>query len=507
MINFHPFFFYFYIVKPIIYFMFFLIATTQTMVAQTVYDTNLDTAYYKIMSLRLNEAADILNQTKNSLPANAQIAYLENYIDFLKVFISEDEDIFAVAEDSLPFRKEIIHNLPVESPFRNYYLANMNLQWAFARLKFNEYFTAAIEINRAYRLIEENAQTFPDFYPNKITFGVLKIMVGLVPEKYNWILNLVSMEGSVEEGTEFLYQALEKSKSDSAYSHLREESLFYLGFIELNINPNKDKSLILLEEMLPLAHDSPLFSYLCINILSKTGQNDSAFRMFETMPVGDEYFPFYYLDYLRAELYIKLLQTKKAAKYYSTFLKNFKGKNYVKDAWRKTAWTYLLEGKTEDYKHILSNVATHGNTDIGVDKNALSEYESGEIPNIDLLKGRLLFDGHYYARADSVLSGIDKKRLDFQQQIEITYRFARIKHATDSIAQAKTLYKKVVMQSVVTTNYYPANSALKLGEIYESEDSNGMAFYYYQKCREMEFDQFENSIKAKAKEGMRRVAE
>jgi len=477
------------------------------MVAQTAYDANLDTAYYKIMSLRLDEAADILNQTKDSRYANAQIAYLENYIDFLRVFISEDQNIFAVAEDSLPLRKEIVQNLSAESPFRNYYLANMNLQWAFARLKFNEYFTAAIEINRAYRLIEENAKTFPDFYPNKITFGVLKIMVGLVPEKYNWILNLVSMEGSVEEGTEFLYQALEKSKSDSAYSHLREESLFYLGFIELNINPNKDKSLILLEEMLPLAHDSPLFSYLCINILSKTGQNDSAFRMFETMPVGDEYFPFYYLDYLRAELYLKSLQTKKAAKYYSTFLKNFKGKNYIKDAWRKTAWTYLLEGKTEGYKHILSNVATHGNTDIGVDKNAFSEYESGEIPNIDLLKGRLLFDGHYYSQADSVLNAIDKKRLDFQQQIEITYRFARIKHATDSIAQAKVLYKKVVMQSVVTTNYFPANSALKLGEIYESEDSNGMAFYFYQKCREMEFDQFENSIKAKAKEGMRRVAE
>jgi tetratricopeptide (TPR) repeat protein len=494
-------------VKSFIYFLLFSLALVQAPLAQTGNSTKFDIVYHKIMSLRLDEASAILARAEDSLPANAQIAYLENYIDFLKVFISEDENIFETAEDDLPLRKEIIQNLSPESPFRNYYLANMNLQWAFARLKFNEYFTAAIEINRAYRLIEENTQTFPAFYPNKITFGVLKIMLGLIPEKYNWILNLVSMEGSVEEGTKLLYQVLEKSKSNSDYPHLREESLFYLGFIELSINPDKNKSLLLLEEMLPLAQDSPLFSYLCINILSKTGQNDSAFRMFDTMPVGDGYFPFYYLDYLHAELYLKSLQTNKAAKYYSKFLKNFKGKNYIKDAWRKTAWTYLLEGKTEGYKHILSNVATHGNTDIGVDKNALSEYKSGAIPNIGLLKGRLLFDGHYYSRADSILNGTDKSKLNFQQQIEITYRFARIKHATDSIAQAKVLYKKVVMQSVLTTNYFPANSALKLGEIYESEDSNGMAFYYYQKCRQMEFDQFENSIKAKAKEGMRRVEE
>ena len=482
-------------------------ATMFQSIAQTSNSTNCKKAYFEIMSLKFEDAEKFINAEKEVFPENPYISYLENYIDFLKVFISEDEEIFDQADNAKANRMEIIESISITSPYHNYLLANMNLQWAFARLKFGEYFSAAIEINRAYRLIEENTQMFPEFYPNKITHGVLKIIVGLVPEKYNWILNIVSMEGSVKDGTNELYEVLKISKSDTNFAYLKEESLFYLGFIELNVNPNKANSIKLLTEILPLSDSSLLFTYLSINILTKTGQNTQAAILFNRIENRDGYYPFHYLDYLHANFYLKSLDAENSKKYYSKFLKNFRGKNYIKDAWRKMAWAYLLEENNDGYRHILSNVATQGNADIGIDKEAQAEYDLGKIPNTDLLKARLLFDGFYFQEADSVLNLINESNLDFDQKLEKTYRRARIKHSENRITEAKEFYKNVVVNSELTTNYFPANSALKLGEIYESEDSTTMAYYYYKKCTEMNFHQFENSIKAKAKEGMRRVEE
>ncbi len=104
-------------------------------------------------------------------------------------------------------------------------LGNIHLQWAVARLKFKEYFTAAVEINKAYRLLEKNAEMFPEFVPNKISLGVLHIMIGMVPDKYQWLLNIISMEGSVVQGREELNHVLEQSNQNEIYSYLKVETL------------------------------------------------------------------------------------------------------------------------------------------------------------------------------------------------------------------------------------------------------------------------------------------
>ena len=43
-------------------------------------------------------------------------------------------------------------NSDVNSPFYLYTQADIYLQWALVRIKFKEYFSAAIEIEKAYKL-------------------------------------------------------------------------------------------------------------------------------------------------------------------------------------------------------------------------------------------------------------------------------------------------------------------------------------------------------------------
>jgi hypothetical protein len=55
-------------------------------------------------------------------------------------------------------------------------------------------------------------------------------------------------------------------------------------------------------------------------------------------------------------------------------------------------------------------------------------------------------------------------------------------------------------------DYYAANATLKLGEMYENEGNYGLARESYKQCLEMDFRPYRNSIRARAKEGLRRVS-
>lgn len=465
------------------------------------------TAYQDIISLKFDSAKLLLEQEKKENPQNLFVPYLENYFDFLKAFISEDEGLFDSIEENKSERIDLIENLGEQSPYRDYMIGNINLQWAVARLKFQEYFTAAFEINRAYRLLKDNNENFPDFIPNKITYGVLHIMIGLVPEKYRWILDIINMEGSVEEGKNELRTVLQLTLEDTTYTYLKNEILFYLGFVELNIHPDEKEINYLLEQLGRAGNENLMLDYLTINILMRTGNNDRVLQKFDSLPDLNTYYPFYYLYYLEGESYLRKLETGKADEYLNVFINNFKGQNYIKDAYRKLAWTYLLDGNKPGYQETIMQVIDHGKTNIGQDNDAEREAQSGLMPNVELIKIRLLFDGGYYAKADSVLEDNDTTTLKGDEKIEAIYRKARISHQTGDNKTAITYYQKTIEKGKDSPRYFAGNAALKLGEIYESQGNLKLAEHYYRLCLDLDFDEYESGIHTKAKAALKRISD
>jgi len=244
--------------------------------AQVVFTEGCKQAYQDILSLKIGSARQLLAIEKETNPDNAYIVYLENYIDFLTIFIGENQADFEFLENNKSVRLEQISKLSNDSPYKKYFLGSIHLQWAVARLKFNEYFTAAFEINKAYRFLDANSREFPDFAPNNIALGVLHIMIGMVPEKYQWLLSLISMRGSVEQGRAELERMLQQSQHNPVYAYLRDETLFYLGFVELNLSPDKSGAIQFLQQIEDRKQENLLLTYLAIDILIRTGQNAKA---------------------------------------------------------------------------------------------------------------------------------------------------------------------------------------------------------------------------------------
>ena len=470
-----------------------------------VINDNCKLAYTDILSLRFDDAKEKIALERRQNPDNLLVNYLDNYIDFLKVTLSEDEVYFNSIENKVDETIRLINKLDDSSRFKKYFLGNIYLQWATVNLRFQNYITGIIQLNKSYRLVSENDKDFPKFFPNKISLGVLHIMIGIVPDSYQWLLNLVSIKGTVSEGKIELEYALEQSNSNPSFNFLSNEIIFYKGMVELSLSPDPNLASYILSKIEEKANNNLLLSYLAINILMKNGENDNALKMFNRIDYKYNYFPFYYMDYLKGECYLRRLDLSNSEQSLEIFRNNFSGVNYMKDAQLKIAWCSLLNGDTAKYLSKIAAIRNIGTMDLDADKRAQEISFDKSIPNINLLKARLLFDGGYYYGADSIINLISIKDLNTLDITEFHYRSARISHALNNNEKAKLKYIQTIYLGNGLPNYYAGNSALKLGNIYEIEGDTINALTYYKLCSDMDFIEYRNSIRGKAKQGIQRL--
>jgi len=474
------------------------------------FNQNCQNAYAAITSLKFSEGEKLLRQEKSIHPNNNIPYLLENYIYFFTVFIGEKEKDFEELDD---IKDDIIDRLKdgdKSSPYYRYSLAQVYLQWAFVRSKFKEYITATYEINKAYRLLEKNNEEFPDFLPNLVNLGLLHTLIGTIPDKYNWVKKIVGIEGTIKQGTNEILTVLNASINEDKYSVYKAECLFYLSFIKMNLSTDKKKSLDYIKLIKRNKNDSsylknPLVIYAMSRIYASNGMNDETIEILLSQPAGSEYYPFVYLDYLLGLAKLQRLD-EDANQYLKKYLGNFTGINFIKAAYQKIAWYYLVNDNKSKYLENISNVEKYGNDIVDADKQAEREAEKNDIPNRVLLKARLLFDGGYYERA---LADLTKNNTNFlsspKDSLEFYYRLGRIYDEWGKPSQAIPHYKRTIDTGAESEYYFAANSALKLGLIYERNGDLEKAANYYEQATSMENKEYKNSIDQKAKAGLNRI--
>jgi len=492
----------------ILLYFFFLFGIFYTYAQVAVFTDNCERAYYHILSLQFEEAEHLLDIEEQLHNDNVYVPYLRNYIDFISLFVSQDRVLYEKLDTDKSDKFYQISQLNDTCRYKKLMLGNMHLQWALTKITFGDFFSAAIEFNSAYKLIEDNTDVFPDFKLNLLSHGILHIIVGLVPDKYGWIMRLFSMEGEIEQGEEELSEFLMITKEESQYFHLYYETLFYSGFIEININPDKHKINYFLNETSLIEDSLLLITFLEINLLMKSGENKKALKLLEDIDsANSKTYPFYYLEYLFGDCLLRTQKWNSSIEKYDLFTQNFKGENYIKDAWRKKSWAAFLQNDTSLFLEYMENVKQYGATNIGIDKEALQESKNMNFPNKNLLMARILFDGGYYANAQVLLNNTDTTGFSIKEKLECVYRMARIYNCKKNYIEAKKFYSYAIEKGENLDSYYAANAALKLGAIYEKEGNRPLAKKSYSVCLELDFEQYRNSIKRRAQEGLKRVSD
>lgn len=467
------------------------------------FNANCIRAYKNILSLKLNSARTLIIAEKKKNPENAIPYLLDNYVDYFTLLTTENKTDFEKLKNSKLSRLSRIENDDRNSPYYLFAQAEINLQLAISRGRFQEYFTSAIEINRAFNQLQENSQKFPSFLPNQKGLGMINAILGSVPDGLKRTMSTFGIRGNTKNGLRMLKNLVAKLP-DSKYSQFYEESVFYLAYIQTDILNDADAYGKILANTQAVDPESLLRTYIIANAAIKMGRNQDAINVLSKKPVGDEYQPYPYLDYLMGLAKIHALDNSASGSLIS-YLNTYKGINFIKDAYLNLAWLELLKGNVNGYRSYVQQVKTKGYTYHEKDKQALSE-ANDPIPDLSLLKARLFFDGGYYEKA---LENIADKKMDsfktLRDKIEYCYRQGRIYDETAKDEFALKFYQFAIDLGKNERYYFASNAALRIASIYEKNKDMTKARQYYNTALNMKDHDYENSIENKAKEGLKRI--
>ena len=465
---------------------------------------NARATYKKIIELRLDEAEVNIAALKQSEPDNLIILHLENYIDFFKVFIHEDKAEFERLEANKNRRLELIKEGDQFSPYYLYLQADIRLQWALARLKFEEYATAFFETNKAFKLLTENTKKYPHFKANKKDLGILHAMVGTIPDNYKWLVeSLTSMEGTIDQGQKELKEVVNFARNHD-FIYETETYVFY-AYLMLHLGNNEKVAWELINESNLKPTESPLAAFIMANVAMRTDRNDEGIRILQNRPKSAKYTPFPYLDYMLGSAKLNRLD-KDADVYLKKYLQEFNGLNFIKDSYRRLAWHELIHDNKAGYINYMRDVKSKGNTVVGGDGSALKEAEKGEMPDVALLKARVLFDGGYYDKAYALL--IKKQVSNYESSryiLEYNYRMGRILHKMKKYEEAISYYDQAINRGRTAVWYFACRAALEKGRIYEAQNKKTEARAAYKDCLSIKPGEHKTGLHQGAKAGLNRI--
>ena len=415
--------------------------------------------YQAFLNANLDKTLDLLE--------NQDLNYLDYYLKSLTVsaslFLQFNEDLYKENRKSEDELIDALDQFSFSDAELNFIKSEIKLQWALLKLKNGDEFAAFWSLKQAYSLSKENVKKHPDFIPSYKTLGLLHVMYGAVPDRYDWILSLFGLEGDIEKGLSEL--EIVQGQSD----FLALESSIVTSLLQAYLLNDPASGVILLQEHTNWGSNL-MVDYAWVLLLMKNHDGKGADAIMEhalqrySIPIA---IPHFY--YLLGELKLQRGEYDKALEYYQTFLSMHKGDNQVKDAYYKSGVCNLML-QQEDHASInFEKAKSLGKAKNEADKHAQMALESENKPNVELLKLRYATDGGFYEQAKQVAAEIDTTDFSKHDQVEFLYRQARLFHHSQDTALALRMYDQTIKQQKEKTWYFAPNAALQASLIYAKQ--------------------------------------
>lgn len=461
-----------------------------TAVAQQNISLSQSKAHELALDLQWTEARNLV---KDNSPYSIYITSLCNTLELL---INEDKRLLNAYE--LTFEKQLaeLEHQPngAEVLFAK---AELQLQWAFVYLKFEQEFDGAFKLRKAYQLAAQVRKKYPDFLPILKTHGLLQILLGAVPEKYDWVLRMMNMEGTTQTGLAELQQV---SKANSFVSI---EASIFLALIHGYITQEPLIAKTYISELITEYPFTSLISFVGATLALKNNDADRSLELLKVLV--PENLPA--IHYLTGEALLYKGNYEEAILSFQQYSKLFKGSSFLKDAQFKTGICYqLLQNKIKaDYHYALARSISSENTE--ADKYATRILNSPEGLNTKLSRIRFLTDGGYYDEARKAAHEVSPADLPTQKdQVEFYYRQARLAQFSGNSNAARLFYEQVLDMSGDQPWYFAPNAALQLGYLKMDKDKTE-AKMYFNKALSYKKHEYKNSIDAKAKAALNQLKE
>lgn len=455
--------------------------------------------YQDIINGKTLKANRTILQLKNLSKPNNILLWLEDYNEFIKLYLIENKKDYSEYIKHNEQRTAAIKAIQENNAWHLYTLSEIYLHHAFACFLFEDYTSGFWNMRRAYLLLKENHKIYPAFKPNEKNMALVQAITGILPEKYYWIINLLGIEPNFEKGISTL-KTLATDSSNLFY--FQEETTLIYGTLLFHAGSNKALAIQFFQQQQFPKKDNLLGSIVMTNLCLHGNNNIKAANILNNLPFTPEYLKVPYVQYLKGMQQLQILNSKSIS-YFKEYIATTQSENFIKSSYHKIAWSNLLESNKLAYKESMNNILQKGNAIREADKQSVKEAESNIPPQIDLLKIRLLFDAGLFLQAQQKADSLSLEKLTAEKdQLEYTYRKARLAEKQNQEVLAIKLYTETVEKGEKLPYYFAANAALQLGYIYQNKKDKSKANYYFEKSLSFKNHEYVNSISQKAKTAM-----
>lgn len=457
----------------------------------------LQKAYAEIFKLKVNTGRELLAKENASNPFRV---YAENYADMVELLNSEDEAAYEKLTGKEDERLDLIEKTNKKSPYNRFLRAELKIHWALLKIRFGHEVKAAWNIIQAYRLLEENQRLFPDFAPNLKSLGCLHILVGSIPENQKWVTGFLGLKGNIQQGL----KELEIASHDKTWGLEATFCRFFIQAYILPYNPEVNEALM----QTVAAHEDNLnLNYLATAISLKSGYTEQAAKLILKNSPAASYLYFPVAELYKAEVNLFKGNYPQAGIFYLNYIRNFKGKTFLKDTYYKLFLCYWLDGDIKKSLTYIGKIPSVGNTIAESDQAAQKFYETysktNTLPHKSLVKIRLAFDAGYYDKALEEAKNLTESTfIQAKDKADYNYRVARLYHKTEQTEKAIAHYERAIALTDKFKDaqwHFGASSALQSGYIYQEKNQKLKAKTYFEKAISYKRHEYKTSIDNKAR--------
>jgi Tfp pilus assembly protein PilF len=451
-------------------------------------------AYNDILKLKIEKGRQALSKINPDRKSLGHYYYVKSLADIIELLLDENEARYKKYDDLEDDYLKEIKEMDDDDPFKLFYTSEIKLQWSLVKIQYGDELKAGIGLRSAWNSIQKNHDDFPNFNANNKTLGLLHVLFGSIPDGYQWILKLLGIKGNIQTGLDHLAKI-------STSSPFWLETQIVRSVVSVNILNNSKESIAKIETLLSDNKDNLLLIYLYNTTLLKNSRSEEALNnLSKLLLLGDEYLFLSLIYYQIGEAYLHQQDFANAELFYSKFLNNYRGVNFVKDAWFKTALTYWLRDNQKSAEVNFEKADDTGKVFVSADKNADGILDEDNYPNKDLMKIRLATDGGYYDEAESILSNLNESMFESKKEKTIYYyRQARLKHKKNETEGAIYFYLFSIKKAGNENWYYAPNACLNTGYIYMERNNVEKARYYFNKALEYKKHKYKSEIDVKAR--------
>jgi tetratricopeptide (TPR) repeat protein len=472
----------------------FLIFLSGALRAQQPQHNHITAAFRQYLNFEFDSCQTSLQHVSKS----AEAFYLSHLLVATKIFLSDDPEQFKNQKYLESEYLAAIDNDSYDDASKAFLKTEIKIHWSVLKMKYGEELSAFWSMRQAYHMAQENLQKHPDFLPANKSMGLLYILFGIVPEKYNWLLSIFGITGDVGQGRENLQKVWNR------HGFYALESGVIMALLDSYLLNQPQEGL---RKISKISIDSPalLIDYVHCLILMKNASSDKVERIIDT--ATEKYpqpFKLPLMYYISGEVNLQKGDIDKAIDGYDKFLTYQKGKGLVKDAYFKTGICYLIKGDKDMSTSYLESARLSGWSINEADQYAENQLQSGHISNKDLYRLRFATDGGFYDLAKDIQQNIKRDELEGEDLCEYYYRTGRLMQNAGDLRQAIIFYEKTIENQGDQNWYYAPNASLQLGLMQITENRQSDAKVYLQAVFSYKKNYpYQKSIKQKAKAALK----